>query len=264
MVGIDGLETKVWGLREDNIPDKAKRTPDISEKDESVVESSSDTDDEDEQSEDEESGGSNQEDDEDISGSDDDDDASPPLSRSPSPTLSPDSDSPPPPPPPKVPSKSPLPHTEDPETVRAAERLLSRTLASACAEDDGQGLASEMGTPNSYQCHRRLSDCMVAPTQIHVLLRAPRRFDHPSWIPRQNLCVSMDSYLAEFLVESGQTPASCDTPTKKRTKARKAQGVWVKSHGNSARIEDSEEDLAEADELIWWSWDGKLVGFADW
>ncbi|KAG8218089.1 hypothetical protein J3R82DRAFT_3600 [Butyriboletus roseoflavus] len=260
IVGIDGLETRVWGFREDDNSEKAIRTPGVSEEgDNNAGESASDTDDEEEQSEDEESGGSGEEEGEDVSGSDDD--ASPPLSRSPSPTLSSDSDSPPSTSPP-----NPLLRAEDPETVRAAERLLSRTLASACAEDDGQGLASEMGTPMPYQCHHRFSfNCLPAPTQIHVLLRAPRRFNHPSWIPRQNLCTSLESYLADFLVESGQKPASCDTTTtKKRTKASKVQGVWVKSHGNSARIEGSEEDLAEEDELIWWNWDGKLVGFADW
>lgn len=156
IVGIDGLEAKVWGLREDNVPEKATRTRSVLEEDDNAAEDSSDTDDEDEQSEDEESGGSSQEEDEDTSGSDDD--ASPPPSRSPSPTLSSDSDSLPSTSPPNMPSKFPLPRPEDPETVRAAERLLSRTLASACAEDGGQGLASEMGRPKLYQCHV-LSNC---------------------------------------------------------------------------------------------------------
>lgn len=117
------------------------------------------------------------------------------------------------------------------------------------------------------QRHRRFSlTSLSAPTQIHVLLRAPRRFDHPSWVPRQNLCPSLDNYLADFLVESGQTSARCDTTTKskKRTKASKVQGVWIKSRGSSTHIEGSEEDLAEEDELIWWSWDGVLAGFTDW
>ncbi|KAF8552631.1 hypothetical protein OG21DRAFT_1415764 [Imleria badia] len=244
MVGIDGLETKVWGLPEDNI-NKATQTCPVSEEDhhDHASESASDTDDEDEEGGSEGSG-SISEQEEDDSGSDDDE--SPPPSRSPSPVLSSDADSSPSTSSLNAPSKSSLLRAEDPETVRAAERLLSRTLASACSEDDGQGLAAEM-----------------APTQIHVLLRAPRRFDHPSWIPRQNLCTSLDSCLADFLIESGQTPASCDTTTKKR-KASRVQGVWIKSRGSSIEIEGSEEDLAEEDELIWWSWDGKLAGFADW
>lgn len=241
IVGIDGLETKVWGLREDTIPDN------VSEEDENdnSLEDASDTDDEEEESEEEE---------ENASGSDDD--APPPPSRSPSPaplTASPSIS------PRNMPSKSPLLRTEDPETVRAAERLLSRTLAGACAEDDGHGLASEMGKPYPYSCWR-VAHSLLAPTQIHVLLRAPRRFDHPSWMPRQNLCSSLDSHLADFLVESGEAP---DTTTKKRTKASKVEGVWIKSRGSST-IKSSEEDLAEEDELTWWSWEEKLVGFSDW
>lgn len=153
IVGIDGLETRVWGFREDNKSEKAIRTRHVSpESDNNAAESASDSDDEDEESEDEESGGSSEEEEEeeDVSGSDDDD-ASPPLSRSPSPTLSSDSDSPS-----TLPHK-PLLRAEDPDTIRAAERLLSRTLASACAEDDGQGLASEMGTPTPYQCRHHCS-----------------------------------------------------------------------------------------------------------
>ena len=151
VVGIDGLETKVWGLREDNIPDKAVRTRGGSEENENPLESESDTDDEDqdEESEGEESGRSSEEEEEEES----DDGAPPPPSRSPSPELSSDSDSSPSTSRSGMPEKTPLPRTEDPESVRAAERLLSRTLASACAEDDGQGLAAEMGTLKPYHYH---------------------------------------------------------------------------------------------------------------
>ncbi|KAG9308716.1 hypothetical protein JVU11DRAFT_11498 [Chiua virens] len=242
---------KVWGLREDDAA-----TRDVSEEsDHDSVESESDPEDEDEQSDEEEG-------DDEGHGSETDDNAPPPPSRSPSPVPS-DSDSLVSTPSLEVPSTSSKQQAEDPETVRAAERLLSRTLASACAEDDGEGLASEMGTHKSYWRCRIFIDYLLAPTQIHVLLRAPRRFDHPSWIPRQNLSASLDNYLADFLVESGLTPASSETSTKKKTKTSKVQGVWVKSRA-STRPENSEEGLAEEDELIWWSWDGKLVGFAGW
>ena len=177
-----------------------------------------------EESEGEESGHSSEEEEEEEES---DGGAPPPPSRSPSPELSSDSDSSLSTPPLDVPEKTPLPRTEHPESIRAAERLLSRTLASACAEDDGQGLAAEMGTLRPYHDHHRFSlTSLPAPTQIHVLLRAPRRFDHPSWVPRQNLCASLDNYLADPLVESGQTSARCDTTTKskKRTKASKDTG----------------------------------------
>ena len=148
IVGIDGLETKVWGLREATIPNNVTQTGDVSEEDEGDVNPSkdeSDTEDEDEQSEDGESG-VNSEEEEDLCGSDDD--PSTPPSRSPSPSPSSDSEASQSTLPQDVKSMSPSPQTEDPETVRAAERLLSRTLASACAEDDDYGLACDMGKPN--------------------------------------------------------------------------------------------------------------------
>ena len=150
IVGIDGLETKVWGFRDDNIPNK---TRDVStEENGDPLESASDEESEGEGDESEDS--SEEEDDDDASGSDGE-----PPSRSPSPALSSDSDSSSTSPL-DAPEKSPPPRAEDPETVRAAERLLSRTLASACAEDDGQGLAAEMGTPKPYQRYHRL--CLTA------------------------------------------------------------------------------------------------------
>lgn len=145
MVGIDGLETRVWGLREDDVA----QTNNVEEDDDDdSVEGASDTDDgdsdEDEASEGEESGGSSDEED-DSASHDEHDEASPPQSRSPSPAHSSNSESSPSESPPNAHVKAPLVLFEDPEVARAAERLLSRTLANACAEDDGQGLASEMG-----------------------------------------------------------------------------------------------------------------------
>lgn len=149
IVAIDGLEKKVWGLREGDI-DKAIRTGDVSEGGEDnawETESNTNDEDEDEQSDGEESEWSSEEEEQDTSGSDDA--ASPPPSRSPSPSSSSDADSSPSTSPPNVPKTCFSSPAENPETIRAAERLLSRTLASACAEDDGQGLAAEMGKPNS-------------------------------------------------------------------------------------------------------------------
>ncbi|KIJ13897.1 hypothetical protein PAXINDRAFT_116598 [Paxillus involutus ATCC 200175] len=255
MVGIDGLETKVWGLRED-VSQASFITP-RQQHDEGLDE------DKDESSNSESGSGSVDSDEESESeqDSDEDDDiyesgsegsgtescaASPPPSRSPSPALSSGSS------PSTSPSTAPPPacqppshRVEEEDTLRAAERLLSRTLASACAEDNGQGMASEM-----------------APTQIHILLRAPRRFVHPAWTPRQNLCASLDSYLAEFLEDSGET--SGNESLTKRKKPTKVEGVWIKSNGDGAEPKDVGDELVEEDELIWWSWDGKLAGFADW
>lgn len=70
----------------------------------------------------------------------------------------------------------------------------------------------------------------------------------------------------------------------KRTKKKdKIEGVWIKGRGKQGsftaeklkecgRLEKSVENEAqevagevnEDDEMLWWSWDGKLVGFSDW
>ena len=34
--------------------------------------------------------------------------------------------------------------------------------------------------------------------------------------------------------------------------------------GDGERKGEDAGDLDEDDEMIWWSWDGKIVGFADW
>ena len=145
-MGIDGLETKVWGSREEDVLNSSvtRRALPEGNSDENSSESASDTSDEDED-----------EDEEDASGSDDG--ALPPPSRSPSPAPSSGCDSSPSTAPLTMPSKSSPPQAEDPETIRAAERLLSRTLASACAEGEGQGLAAEMGTPKPYKRHHCFS-----------------------------------------------------------------------------------------------------------
>ena len=156
IVGIDGLETKVWGSQEGDVLSTSvtRRALPEGNGDENSSESASDTSDEDEdEDEDTESGsedsGDISEEEEDASVSDDG--ALPPPSRSPSPAPSSDCDSSPSTTPLTIPLKPSPPQAENPETIRAAERLLSRTLASACAEDEGQGLAAEMGTPKPYK-----------------------------------------------------------------------------------------------------------------
>ncbi|KAG2038292.1 hypothetical protein BDR03DRAFT_955085 [Suillus americanus] len=148
-----------------------------------------------------------------------------------------------PPPPPHI---LPPTYAQELEALRTAERLLSRTLASACGENDGQGMASEM-----------------APTQTHIVLRAPRKFMHPAWVPRQALSGAFDALLDQFLGESGERPIRNDI---KKKKGGKVEGVWICSR--QRLTEDSEtisgEEIPEEDEMIWWTWDGKLVGFADW
>ncbi|KAI5120730.1 hypothetical protein M0805_006436 [Coniferiporia weirii] len=88
---------------------------------------------------------------------------------------------------------APASREESEKDLLAAERLLSRTLAVANADPE-QGMAAE-----------------IRPTQTHLLLRAPRRFAHPAWIPRPNLARDMDPVLLEFVRVNQSGPSSTNT-----------------------------------------------------
>lgn len=143
MVGVDALEARVWGERDNQsgIPSEYGRgrrgADDDDERNDSGDESSSDSA---HDANSDESGDSddcdNSDDEETESGMESAESsraASPPPSRTPSPSSSPLR--------PPQPSQS---YAQELEALRTAERLLSRTLASACGENDGQGMASEM------------------------------------------------------------------------------------------------------------------------
>jgi hypothetical protein len=169
---------------------------------------------------------------------------------------------------------------EEQSAIRSAERVLARELARACGADDG-GLAAELGTLLSLRTLSffSLTNPWIAPTQIYVFLRAPRRFSHPSWIPRQRETRALDETLERFLDESGieKTGEDSDNDSnvdedprvaKKPPKGVKTEGVWIGARdagpGKTITAWVDEEEGDEDDEFIWWSWDGKIVGFTDW
>ncbi|KAJ7016802.1 hypothetical protein C8F04DRAFT_1111796 [Mycena alexandri] len=155
--------------------------------------------------------------------------SSPPPSRSPSPS------------PCTSPSPIPPPGPSPQQILRTATRLLGHTLATA-----KHSLSAEL-----------------APSQTHILVRAPRRFTHPAWIPRQTASAALDSVLREFHEEAGEGDATAATSTKPRRKTgSKVEGAWVTCRSPGIEFDDAAE--AEEDEMIWWSWDGNIVGFADW
>ncbi|KAJ7226632.1 hypothetical protein B0H12DRAFT_241017 [Mycena haematopus] len=156
----------------------------------------------------------------------DDDASSPPPSRSPSPS-------------PHT-SPSPIPSAASPrQPIRDPIRLLAHTLATA-----DHSMSAEL-----------------APSQTHILLRAPRRFTHPSWIPRQTVSSALDSALLEFREEAGDVPASTSRDHRKPRAKGKVEGVWLTCRSPGVEFPD---EAGEEHEMIWWSWDGKIVGFADW
>ena len=63
------------------------------------------------------------------------------------------------------------------------------------------------------------------------------------------------------------TSAPAEPPRKKK-KGPKVEGVWVKSREGCEDVEPGEkkagDEVKEEDEMIWWSWDGSIVGFSDW
>ncbi|CCM04750.1 uncharacterized protein FIBRA_06940 [Fibroporia radiculosa] len=284
---VDGLEVKLWGRREDSSDirysgrgEKIQEGED-GESDEETEDEESDEESEDKESDEESEGGDSDEGSEDEDEEDEDDGydeesneglkrisngegeseigsetaSEPPLSRSPSPSPSGSQCSRPSTPatPPvqsanheKSPVMSSQTYAEEQQSLRAAERLLSRILANACAEENGG---------------------MSSPTQTHVLLRAPRRFVHPAWIPRQNLVRTMEGLLGTFLDEASATDTSRE---KKRGQQRgvRTEGVWIGCSESDisagVKIDPETEAINEEDEMIWWAWDGKLVGFSDW
>ncbi|KAH6890102.1 hypothetical protein BKA70DRAFT_1202287 [Coprinopsis sp. MPI-PUGE-AT-0042] len=155
-------------------------------------------------------------------------------------------------PPPKPDARQPtatsppnVSYAEEQRFLQNADRLLSRTLASADAE--GYGLASDMST-----------------TQTHILIRAPRNFWHPAWIPRQNVTSTLDNGLKAFFAES-LLDSTSSPPPPKNSKKQRTEGVWLTSkHGMNLDSSPLTLNDNEEDDMIWWSWDGKLVGFSDW
>ncbi|KAJ6465953.1 hypothetical protein C8R47DRAFT_1201498 [Mycena vitilis] len=320
MFAVDGLVVRVWGEREESDDDESEEQSDAD----------SDTD---------SSTGSHFAADADAS--------SPPPSRSPSPCTSPVPSIPSIPPlpiPPPSKGKAPPPQSTQ-QTLRAADRLLAHTLATA-----EHSMAAEL-----------------APTQTHILLRAPRRFAHPAWVPRraagalEGAVRAMRAMRGEVFgvgagarnggqgdggrgegrfreetraysppgTGAGDTPRNglnnprTQTQTKKtngiKNKKTKVEGAWVTCRcpgvdsdseddgdgvdaingygvepdngvgvdainggpekGKNGRAgagkrdgpekgkregEEGKKEEDEEDEMIWWSWDGKIVGFADW
>ena len=144
LLGIDGLETRIWGVREDSSENAgADQESDEDEDEEEGAEAGnsadesessaeepeeSDDDYDDDEDEDEDEVDDDGEDDEEGSADSDDDQPvdSPPTSQQPPPPYT--------------------SHADEQRFLQTADRLLSRTLAAADAE--GSGISSEMSAPS--------------------------------------------------------------------------------------------------------------------
>ncbi|KAL1752558.1 hypothetical protein FB107DRAFT_293042 [Schizophyllum commune] len=227
ILGLDGLESKVWGLRDDEANEDESEE---SEEEDELEESEDDEDDAEEPEESESEG-------EDADEGEVEDEAATSEGED---RLSAENE--PPAPAPKPPSPPPsYAFSQTQQALQKAERLLSRALAGSDA------LANEL-----------------SPTQTHIMMRAPRRFSHPSWVPMQNATQALENTLPEFLFESGVVPEPTDAKKKPNKKASKVEGVWVSARGGLTPNYMEPEGGTEEDDMIWYAWDGKLVGFADW
>ena len=250
MLTVDGLDARIWGQREES----SKPEEEDGGVDEEVDDEGADDDDHTDSDGQEEPEDSD-EDGEDVSKLDDDTDSNE------------EEDTAPPSPPPPY-----ISHAEEQRFLNSADRLLSRTLAGADAEN--YGLSAELCTVILFSFPVSFNTRFLAPTQTHILIRAPRRFAHPAWTPRQNVTTSLEAALHEFLNESLQKVTGAVSNQKSRSvkqKKGRPEGVWLTCRDginpDLTLLQDALEqglNIAEDDEMIWWSWDGKLVGFSDW
>ncbi|KAK7459539.1 hypothetical protein VKT23_009522 [Stygiomarasmius scandens] len=244
--GVDGLEVKVWGERSDISPPVPRQpqeeeiedeTDDTGEEEEEEVNS------EDEVGELEEELGSDGSDGEvpEESDSEEEGDIQDEANQAEDENEIPEIDDSPVPPP-AIPARPPTPprshstgpklmsvdnHAGERRAIRLADRLLSRTLATA--EGEGRGMAAE---------------------------------------------------LDELGITSSSSRNPQNGPNKKVKNRHPVEGVWVTASKRRGEGEEGEyeyvdvtrgkgpedqvqmqgTDVDEQDEMIWWSWDGKLVG----
>ena len=158
--------------------------------------------------------------------------------------------------------------------IRRAERLIYKTLAAPpSAADDAT------------------NDDELPLSQTTVLIRAPRRFKHASFLPRQTYSKELDDALNRCL-----SPHSTDSSINGRGAKGGAKGTFgskVKPEGirvscnrvaaavettkagvsaeesvelttpKESMLEDGCQGVDVGDEMIWWQWTGKLKGIGD-
>ncbi|EJU00191.1 hypothetical protein DACRYDRAFT_117257 [Dacryopinax primogenitus] len=104
-----------------------------------------------------------------------------------------------------------------------------------------------------------LNQTNTPPTRVHLLLRAPRRFEHPSWEPRQALSRALDrgcfGTSGMFKVKKAQ-PERVKVITTRPPTTPPPVPIPTLSALN-------QETEAEADEPLWFEWTDKLHGFME-
>lgn len=72
----------------------------------------------------------------------------------------------------------------------------------------------------------------------------------------------------EDSIQDQSEDATSAVPKKTQRLGVKTEGVWVtRANGGTpttSQIKEKDESVHEDDEMIWWVWNGKIVGFSDW
>lgn len=108
------------------------------------------------------------------------------------------------------------------------------------------------------------------------MLRAPRRFKHPAWLPKQTLGRALDDRVAAFFSSRTSPPTTRRGPVEDGIRIVNTPGprtLDVEKEVVADKEEDSEgkgggdhdeDDEEGADDMIWWQWSAESIrGFAD-
>lgn len=161
--------------------------------------------------------------------------------------------------------------------LRATERLIYRTLAAPPLPSN----------PNISTTFEDDDDDELPLSQTTVLIRAPRRFNHTAFVPRQMYTKDLNGALQQYLQPLVDVPSRRGTNKKAMWSSKvKTTGLRVYCRQARARQESNQfpstrtpgsnsiavspgafiADSSPAeneDEMIWWEWRGKLKGVGD-
>ncbi|KAG8941561.1 hypothetical protein FRC03_004314 [Tulasnella sp. 419] len=132
----------------------------------------------------------------------------------------------------------PVVKADDEKFIASSVRSLSLAMASCCdfSRDD------------------------LAPTQVHLFLRAPRRFNHSSWLPKQNLQKSLDERLFSFFGQNGGNTKVFEEGVRVACELKLQEA----DEGQDSEKDSDSEEVDPEDDMIWWQWNAAPIrGFSD-
>lgn len=173
--------------------------------------------------------------------------------------------------------------------LRAAERLIYRTLA-------GPPLPPPTSSSSSSSSASRApiiltdddDDDELPLSETSILIRAPRKFKHAAFLPRQTYTKELDGALRDCFHPAPPTPSANGARAPKKgtmwSSKVKTTGLRISCRSQSDPVRNQDEkgraslstveaghssvqrdpvDGEDEDEMIWWQWTGKLKGIGD-